>query len=83
MAFSTQYRRVTDRRTDRQTSSDGIVCATHKHHAEKRGRPIRVYQVGILFMQSQGKVVFKRGTMHATMCSPGTNCIRVFIPIWN
>jgi len=31
----TQYRRVTDRQMDRQTSCHGIVCAMHKHHTVK------------------------------------------------
>jgi len=62
-----------NRRADRQTSCDGRVRAIHKHRAT-RGKNVvglRVYQIDILFMQSQGKVVFKRG--RPTMCNPGTN----------
>ena len=33
----TQYRRVTDRRTDRQTSCHGIVRAIHTRRAVKTG----------------------------------------------
>jgi len=34
-AVSTEYRRVTDRETDRQTSCDGIVRAMHTCRAVK------------------------------------------------
>ena len=34
-AVSTEYRRVTDRRTDRQTSCDGILCAMHTRRVAK------------------------------------------------
>ena len=40
LAVSTRYRRVTDKRTDRQTSCDSIVRAmhTHRHRAVKMVR---------------------------------------------